>query len=136
MKTESSIGEELTGAEAIVKILERAGVEYVFGISGHANVPMLDALENSSIKFIYVRHEQNAAHMADAYFRFSHKPGIVLTTLGPGLANAVTGVWEAATACSGVILISGNVQSYAEGRGAFQELALHADSSQAEVFRP
>src|SRR5579862_8523235 len=100
---------EMTGSEAIVRILERAGVEYVFGLSGHANLSMLDALESSSIRFVSVRHEQNAAHMADAYFRFSGKPGIVLTTIGPGLTNAVTGVLEAAMDSSGVIVISGNV---------------------------
>lgn len=126
----------MTGAEALVRCLERAGVEYVFGICGHANVSMLDALEASSIRFVYVRHEQNAAHMADAYYRFSHKPGVVLTTLGPGMANAVTGIWEAAMDCSGVVMISGDVQSYMMGRGAFQELSLHSDGAQYEVFRP
>jgi acetolactate synthase-1/2/3 large subunit len=127
---------ETTGAEAIVAALEDAGVEVVFGICGHANVSMLDALRASSIDFVYVRHEQNAAHAADAYYRLSHRPGVVLTTIGPGLANAVTGVWEAAMAGSGVVVISGNVQSYVTGRGAFQELALHEDGAQAEIYRP
>jgi acetolactate synthase-1/2/3 large subunit len=127
---------QMSGSEALVRCLERAGVEYVFGICGHANVSMLDSLKDSSIKFIYVRHEQNAAHMADAYYRFSHKPGVVLTTLGPGMANAVTGVWEAAMDCSGVIVIAGDVQSYMMGRGAFQELSVHSDGAQYEVYRP
>jgi acetolactate synthase-1/2/3 large subunit len=127
---------QMSGAEALVRSLEQAGVEYVFGICGHANVSVLDALESSSIRFVYVRHEQNAAHMADAYYRFSHKPGVVLTTLGPGMANAITGVWEAAMGCSGVIVISGDVQSYMMGRGAFQELSMHSDGAQYEVFRP
>jgi acetolactate synthase-1/2/3 large subunit len=126
----------MSGAEALVRCLEDAGVEYAFGISGHANVPVLDALAASSIRFVWVRHEQDAAHMADAYYRFSHRPGVVLTTLGPGMANAVTGVWEAALDCSGMIVISGDVQSYMMGRGAFQELSMHSDGAQYEVFRP
>jgi acetolactate synthase I/II/III large subunit len=127
---------EMTGSEAIVRILERAGVEYVFGLCGHANLSILDALESSSIRFVSVRHEQNAAHMADAYFRFSHKPGVVLTTIGPGLTNAVTGILEAAMDSSGVVLISGNVPSYMLGREAFQEVCFHADGAQADIYRP
>jgi acetolactate synthase I/II/III large subunit len=136
VKKETVSDNKMTGAEAIVKFLEKAGVEYVFGLCGHANLSMLDALATSSIKFIPVRNEQNAAHMADAYYRFSHKPGVVLTTIGPGLANAVTGVWEAAMDCSGVIVISGNVPSYLIGKDSFQELTLHSDASQADVYRP
>lgn len=127
---------QITGSEAIVKCLEKAGVEYVFGLCGHANLSMLDALSQSNIKFISVRDEQNAAHMADAYYRFSHRPGVVLTTIGPGLAKAAVGVWEAAMDCSGVVVISGNVPSYMIGRDAFQELTSYQDASQAEVFRP
>lgn len=131
-----NIEEKMTGAEAIVKFLERAGVEYVFGLCGHANLSMLDALERSNIEFISVRNEQNASHMADAYYRFSHKPGVVLTTIGPGLGNAVNGIWESAMDCSGVIIISGNVPSYMSGKDAFQELSIHSDSSQGEIYRP
>lgn len=127
---------DMTGAEAIVASLERAGVEYVFGLCGHANLSLLDALGESSIEFVPVRNEQNAAHMADAYYRVCHKPAIVLTTIGPGLANAVTGIWEAAMDSSAVIVISGNVPSYMIGRGAFQELAMHNDGDQASVLRP
>lgn len=126
----------MTGSEAIVRTLELGGVEYVFGLCGHANLSMLDALEASRIRFVPVRNEQNAAHMADAYFRFSGKPGVVLTTIGPGLANAVTGVWEAAMDSSSMIVISGNVPSYMIGKDAFQELSMHADASQSEVYRP
>ncbi len=127
---------QMTGSEAIVRCLERAGVEYVFGLCGHANLSMLDALADSKIHFIGVRNEQNAAHMAAAYFRFSHKPGVVLATIGPGMANAVPGVWEAALDCSGVVVICGNVPSYMIGRDAFQELSVHADGAQWEVYRP
>jgi len=127
---------QITGSEAIVRILELGGVEYVFGLCGHANLSMLDALEASSIRFVPVRNEQNAAHMADAYYRFSGKTGVVLTTIGPGLANAVTGIWEAAMDSSSMIVISGNVPSYMIGKDAFQELSMHSDAAQSEVLRP
>ena len=65
--------EKMTGAEAIVKVLEEQGVKYVFGICGHANISMLDALHESSIEFVSVRNEGVAVYMADAYFRASHQ---------------------------------------------------------------
>lgn len=126
----------MTGAQALVQYLEQEGVEYIFGMCGHANLAVLDALAQSRIRFISVPHEQIAAHAADCYFRVTHKPGVVLTTIGPGLGNAVNGIMDAAADCSSVVVISGNVPSSYMGRDAFQELHMHADASQADVYRP
>ena len=72
-----------TGAEALIRCLEREGVEYIFGLSGGAAMPIFDALVDSKIKLILVRHEQGATHMADGYARSTGKPGVVLVTLPP-----------------------------------------------------
>jgi acetolactate synthase-1/2/3 large subunit len=127
---------KMTGGQAIVRCLEQAGVEVVFGMCGHANLALLDALADSKIKFISVPHEQIATHAADCYFRVTHKPGVVFTTIGPGLGNAVNGMMDAASDCSSVIVISGNVPSSYLGKDAFQETHMHADGAQAEIYRP
>ena len=73
-----------TGGNKLIQCLEREGVEYVFGYSGGAAMPIFDALVDSKIKLILVRHEQGATHMADGYARATGKPGVVLVTSGPG----------------------------------------------------
>jgi acetolactate synthase I/II/III large subunit len=126
----------MTGAQAMVRCLEAEGVEYVFGMSGHANLTFLDALLDSKIRFISVPHEQIAVHMADAYFRVTHRPAVVLTSVGPGFTNTVTGVADAMHDCSAVLLISGNVPVPHRGTEAYQEIAFHNDAAQSEVLRP
>ena len=81
----------MKGAELITEYLIANGVPYVFGICGHGNVGMLDPLYQARdrIKLISPRHEQVAAHMADAYFRVSHEPVATLTSCGPGSCNIV-----------------------------------------------
>ena len=74
----------MRGAEALVRALEREGVEYVFGYPGHGNTNILDALYNSSIQFKLVRHEQAAAHIADGYARISGRVGVCCSSVGPG----------------------------------------------------
>jgi acetolactate synthase I/II/III large subunit len=125
-----------TGAQAIVKCLEAQGVEYVFGLCGHTNLAVLEALTNSSVRFIGVRHEQVASHAADGYFRATHKPAAVLTTIGPGLVNALTGVGDASFDSAAMILISGDVPTYYTGLDAFQELNLHGEAQQTDIYRP
>ena len=85
-----------TGAEALVALLQRYGVRYVFGTCGHTNIAVLDALARSPVEFVIARHEQAAAHAADGYARATGKPGVVLLHVGPGMMNAVTGVATAA----------------------------------------
>src|SRR5208283_3033832 len=83
--------EKMSGARATVEALEREKVEYIFGMPGGANLPFYDALWDSKIKHVLVRHEQAAAHMADAYGRVSRKAGVCSATSGPGATNLVTG---------------------------------------------
>ena len=126
----------MTGAQAIVRCLEAEGVRYMFGISGHANLTFLDAIFESGIRFVSVPHEQIAVHMADAYFRVTHRPAAVLTSVGPGFTNTVTGIADAMHDCSALILITGNVPIAHRGTEAYQEIAFHQDASQTEVLRP
>jgi acetolactate synthase I/II/III large subunit len=124
------------GAQALVAQLESYGVEYVFGLCGHTNIALLDALGRSRIRFVISRHEQAAAHAADGYARATGKPGVLLTHVGPGLTNAVTGVLTAALDSVPMVVISGDVPSYFYGRHPHQEVNLHADADQAAILRP
>ncbi|MDP8212948.1 MAG: thiamine pyrophosphate-binding protein, partial [Candidatus Zapsychrus exili] len=112
----------MTGAEALVKCLEDQGVEYIFGISGGSVIPILDALVDSKkIKFILVRHEQGASHMADGYARATGKPGVVVVTSGPGATNTLTGIMTANMDSVPMIVITGQTISPSLGKDAFQE---------------
>jgi acetolactate synthase-1/2/3 large subunit len=126
----------LSGGEIAVKCLESAGVDYVFGLCGHTVIGMLDPLIDSPIEFISFRHEQMAAHAADGYFRVTHKPGVVLTHLGPGITNATTGVANAALDSSALVVISGDIPSQHFGRDAHQEFRMHGDATQYEIYKP
>jgi acetolactate synthase-1/2/3 large subunit len=125
-----------TGAEAMVDQLESYGVEYVFGLCGHTNIALLSAIGRSGIRFVMSRHEQAAAHAADGYARACGKPGVLLTHVGPGLTNAVTGVMTAALDSVPMVVIAGDVPSYYSGRHPHQEINLHADADQASIYRP
>jgi len=116
--------------------LEQLGVEVVFGLCGHTVIGMLDALGKSRVRFVTTRHEQIAAHAADGYARVTGKPGVMLSHLGPGLTNAATGVANAALDSIPMVVIAGDVQSYFYGRHPHQEVNLHNDASQVEIYRP
>ena len=120
----------------LVKYLENRGVEHIFGLCGHTNIAVLTALENSSIKFVNVRHEQIAAHIADGYARAKKQTSVVLSHLGPGLTNAATGVANAALDSIPMVVIAGDVPSHYYGKHPHQEVNLHADASQYEIYRP
>lgn len=120
----------------LAEYLERLDVEVIFGLCGHTNIAFLDALSKSRIRFISTRHEQIAAHAADGYARASGKPGVVLTHLGPGLTNAATGVANAALDSIPMVVISGDIQSYYYGRHPHQEVNLHQDADQFQIYRP
>ena len=100
---------KVTGAQLLVKCLEVQGVDYVFGIPGAKIDSVFNALLDSPIKLIVCRHEQNAAFMAAAYGRLTGKPGVVLVTSGPGVANLSTGLLTATTEGDPVVAIGGNV---------------------------
>jgi acetolactate synthase I/II/III large subunit len=125
-----------TVAQLLVKYLEGRGVEHIFGLCGHTNIAVLAALENSSIRFVNTRHEQIAAHAADGYARASRKTGVVLSHLGPGLTNAATGVANAALDSIPMVVLAGDVPSHYYGKHPHQEVNLHADASQFEIYRP
>jgi acetolactate synthase-1/2/3 large subunit len=113
----------MDGATALIKTLEQQGVEYIFGYSGGAAIPIFDAIVTSKtkIKLILVRHEQGAAHMADGYARASGKPGVVLVTSGPGAGNVVTGLMTAHMDSVPMIVICGQQIRQMLGFDAFQE---------------
>jgi len=112
---------KLKGAQIMIRMLEDLGVEYVFGIPGGAILPTFDALYDSKLKFILVRHEQGASHMADGYARASGKPGVCMVTSGPGATNTVTGLATAYMDSVPVICITGQVATHVIGSDAFQE---------------
>ena len=112
---------ETTGAEKLIQCLEREGVEYIFGLSGGAAIPIFDALVDSSIKLILVRHEQGAAHMADGYARATGRPGVVLVTSGPGATNTVTGLLTAHMDSVPMVVITGQCIQSMLGKDGFQE---------------
>ena len=120
----------------LVKYLENRGIEHIFGLCGHTNIAFLSALEKSTIRFVNVRHEQIAAHAADGYARATGKAAVVLTHLGPGLTNAATGVANAALDCIPIVVIAGDVPSHYFGKHPHQEVNLHADGAQFEIYRP
>jgi len=120
----------------LVRYLEWRGVRHIFGLCGHTNIAVLAELEKSAIRFISVRHEQIAAHAADGYARVTRKAGVVLSHLGPGLTNAATGVANASLDSVPLVVIAGDVPSHYYGKHPHQEVNLHADASQYEIYRP
>ena len=120
----------------MAEYLERLGVEVVFGLCGHTIIALLDALGRSRIRFVSTRHEQVAAHAADGYARASGKPGVLLTHLGPGLTNACTGVANAALDSVPMVVIAGDIPSHYYGRHPHQEINLHQDADQFQIYRP
>jgi acetolactate synthase-1/2/3 large subunit len=115
--------EQLDGAQALIKTLDALGIEYVFGYSGGAALPIFDALETvkTNMKFVLVRHEQGAVHMADGYARACGKPAAVLVTSGPGAGNTVTGIMTAMMDSVPMIVLCGQQVTWMLGKDAFQE---------------
>ena len=112
----------MRGADAVIKALERQGVEYIFGHPGGAAMPIFDALvDTDKIKFVLTRHEQGATHMADGYARATGRPGVVLVTSGPGATNTITGLLTAQMDSVPIIVLTGQTISPMLGKDAFQE---------------
>jgi acetolactate synthase-1/2/3 large subunit len=126
------------GAALIADYLVQEEVPYVFGICGHGNVGMLDALYDvkDQIKLVSPRHEQCAGHMADAYFRVKHRPVATLTSTGPGSANMVMSLATALSDSSAFLAITANVPTSQHNRGPFQELYHHNQADFAAVLKP
>jgi len=113
---------EMIGAEMLVRALHKEGVEFVWGYPGGSVLFIYDEIfKQDKFEHILVRHEQAAVHAADGYARATGKVGVALVTSGPGVTNAVTGIATAYTDSIPMVVISGNVPTYAIGEDAFQE---------------
>jgi acetolactate synthase-1/2/3 large subunit len=112
----------MNGATSLVKSLEAAGVEVMFGIPGGAILPAYDPIFDSSIRHILVRHEQGAGHAATGYAQVSGRAGVCIATSGPGATNLVTPLADAAMDSVPLVAITGQVPSAAIGTDAFQEV--------------
>lgn len=111
----------VTGAQSLMKALEHAGVEVVFGIPGGAILPAYDPLLESSVRHILMRHEQGAGHAAEGYAVVTGKPGVCMATSGPGATNLVTPLADAYMDSVPLVAITGQVPRAVIGNDAFQE---------------
>src|SRR5262245_21067625 len=128
----------MKGAEVITEYLIDSGIPYVFGICGHGNVGILDSLYEARdrITLVSPRHEQVAAHMADAYFRVRHEAVATLTSCGPGSANIVMPLAVALSDSSALLAITANVPTGQFNRSPFQEINRHYQADFVNVIRP
>jgi len=128
----------MKGGQLIAETLVNEKIPYVFGICGHGNVGILDALYDvrDKLQLISPRHEQCAGHMADAYFRVRHRPVATLTSTGPGSANLVMSLITALSDSSAFMAITANVPTSQHNRAPFQELYKHNQADFASVMRP
>src|ERR1700745_4063966 len=134
----SSVMPRMKGGALIAAFLIRQKMPYVFGLCGHGNVGLLDALYDvrDRIKFVSPRHEQVAAHMADAYFRVRHEPVATLTSCGPGSRNIVMPLACALTDSSALLAITANVPTSQVNRSPFQEINRHHQADFPSIIRP
>ena len=112
----------MNGAQLLLECLEKKGVDTIFGIPGGAVIKLYDEIEESPIHHVLTRHEQGAAHAADAYARVTGKVGVCIGTSGPGAANLITGLGNAHLDSVPLIAITGQVDQSVLGRDAFQEI--------------
>ena len=111
----------MTGAQAVVAALERAGVETIFGYPGGAIMPLYDALYEHRVRHVLVRHEAAAAFAASGYARTSGRAGVCCATSGPGATNLVTGLLDAMMDSVPLVAITGQVRTELMGTDGFQE---------------
>src|SRR3954463_9818721 len=111
----------MRGADALIRALERAGVDTVFGIPGGACLPIYDALYDSPIRHVLMRHELAAGHAAEGYARATGRIGVAIGTSGPGATNLVTAIADAQMDSTPTLFITGQVKSTLRGTNAFQE---------------
>src|SRR4030043_660220 len=113
---------KITGAQMLIKCLKEAGVEVILGFPGGVVIPIYDAIFDSDIRHILVRHEQGAAHAADGYARATGKVGVCMATSGPGATNLVTGLANAHLDSIPLVAFTGQVPTNLIGTDAFQEV--------------
>ena len=112
---------KMNGAQMVVKSLEAEGVDTIFGLPGGTVIHLYDAIYDSKINHVLMRHEQAASHAADGYARVSGKPGVCIATSGPGATNLVTGIATANLDSVPMVAITGQVATTMIGTDAFQE---------------
>src|SRR5882757_9871388 len=112
----------MRGADALTRALERAGVDTVFGIPGGACLPIYDALHDSPIRHVLMRHEAAAGHAAEGYARATGRVGVAIGTSGPGATNLVTPIADAWMDSTPLVCITGQVRTTLIGTDAFQEI--------------
>jgi len=118
----TNMKKRMNGAQIVVEVLKKQGVEYIFGYPGGACMPIFDALVDApELKIILVRHEQGATHMADGYAKSTGKTGVVLVTSGPGATNTVTGILTAHMDSVPLVILTGQTITPNLGKDAFQE---------------
>jgi len=111
-----------TGAQILIKLLERQGIDLIAGMPGGANLPMYDALYDSAIRHVLARHEQGAGFIAQGLARVSGKPAVCFGTSGPGATNLITAIADARMDSIPLIAITGQVPTSLIGTDAFQEI--------------
>ncbi|HCB37151.1 MAG TPA: acetolactate synthase large subunit, partial [Acidimicrobiaceae bacterium] len=112
---------KLTGAQSLMRSLERCGVEVMFGLPGGAILPVYDPVLESPIRHVLVRHEQGAGHMAQGYAHVTGRPGVAMVTSGPAATNIITPLCDAYMDSIPLVVITGQVPLTAIGSDAFQE---------------
>src|SRR4051812_37654181 len=115
-----------TVSDVMVETMMNWGITHVFGMVGHSNLGLADALRRAGINYIGIRHEGAAAFAASAYGKLTGRPAACLTIAGPGATNLLTGLWDAKVDRAPVLALTGQVNSQVLGPGAFQEVDLSA----------
>ena len=108
------------GSDLLVAALENEGVDRIFGVPGEENLDVVESLRNSSIKLILTRHEQGAAFMAATYGRLTGKPGVCMTTLGPGALNLTTAAAYALLGAMPMVMLTGQKGIMSSRQAKFQ----------------
>ena len=111
----------MRGADALIAALEGAGVDTVFGMPGGANLPLYDALLDSGLRHVLMRHEAGAGHAAEGYARATGRVGVAFATSGPGATNLVTPICDAQMDSIPTLFVTGQVRTALRGTNAFQE---------------
>ena len=121
MQEKRLINKRISGADLLLRALEKEKVEVIFGYPGGAVLPIYDKIYDSKIRHILPRHEQGGIHAAEGYARISGKPGVVIVTSGPGATNVVTGIADAMMDSLPLVVFTGQVATSVIGTDAFQE---------------
>ena len=127
---------KLTGGQIVVRYLEAEKVPYALGIPGHGVLGFFDALRNSSVRYLQVKHEQSAVHIADGYYRIKGEPLCVFTSIGPGALNTAIGLGTAYVDSSAVFQVSGDTHVQMKGVGVLQEVERYQDSNFIRALEP